>query len=464
MTNPSPLRSEPSLGVQSDLPARVRASSGEEAVAELADTRRSMRIGLGALILGFGGFLLWAAFVPLDQGVPSVGTVAVETKRKVVQHLQGGIVESVLVREGQWVEYQQPLLRLDAAVTRANYETVRQQRYSLSCVESRLLAEQQGLASIAFDPLLLAAARSDPQLATQMRLQEKLMANRRQSFDAALAVMRESALGYQSIIASSDQVAHNLVLQRDSLLKELTGVRDMVREGYLPVSRQMEMERMLASLASQYAENQSSQTRAQQSILELKQRELVQRADFQKEIEQQLSELRPQLQALNERFKAISDELERIEIRSPAKGQVVGLSVQTIGSVVQPGQRIMDIVPLGEALIVEARIEAHLIDRIRTGAQVDLRFASFANTPQLVVAGTIQSISSDVVADPTASHLPPFYLGRVAVSAEGMRELGHRKLQPGMPVEVIFKTGQRTLLQYIVNPLVKRMASSLKEE
>lgn len=448
-------------GAAADAPA---ASAATQELLALADTRRVARFGLFTLIIGFGGFLVWAAMAPLDQGVPSIGYVSVDTKRKAVQHLQGGIVQQVLVREGQSVEMNQPLLRLDDSATRASYEGVRQQLYSLKAVESRLLAEQQGLSTIAFDAALVTASRTDPKLSTQMTIQTQLLQARRQSVDAALGMMRESAIGQEAIITSASQIEANLKLQAQSLERELQGVRDMVKDGYLPVSRQLEMERQLTSLRSQMAETVSNQIRARQAILEIRQREVATRADYRKEIEQQLGQLRPEIQVLTERFKAISEELERVEVRSPAKGQVVGLTVQTVGGVIGPGQRVMDIVPANESLVVEARVESHLIDRVAPGAEVDLRFASFANTPQLVVPGRVLTLSSDTVTDPAMPQLPPYYLARIEVTPAGIKELGSRRLQPGMPVDVVFKTGQRTLLDYIIRPLTKRMAASMKEE
>ena len=447
----------PTTGVSS------QSAAAQELMA-LADTGRVARFGLLALIVGFGGFLAWAALVPLDQGVPSIGYVSVDTKRKPVQHLQGGIVQQVFVREGQWVEMNQPLLRLDDSATRANYEGIRQQLYNLKAVEGRLLAEQQGLATIVFDPVLVGAARTDPKLSTQMTIQTQLLQARRQSLDAALGMMRESAIGQEAIIGSSSQIEANLKLQAQSLERELQGVRDMVKDGYLPVNRQLEMERQLTSLRSQAAEAGATQIRARQAILEMRQREVATRADYRKEVEQQLGQLRPEIQALTERFKAISEELDRVEVRSPAKGQVVGLSAQTVGGVIAPGQRVMDVVPANASLVVEARVESHLIDRVAPGAEVDLRFAGFANTPQLVVLGRVLTLSSDTITDPAMPQMPPYYLARIEVTPAGIKELGSRRLQPGMPVDVVFKTGQRTLLDYIVRPLTKRMAASMKEE
>ena len=165
--------------------------------------------------------------------------------------------------------------------------------------------------------------------------------------------------------------------------------------------------------------------------------------------------------AFLEKVKASADELRCMAIRAPAEGQVVGLLVQTVGGVVTPGQKLMDIVPGDETLLLETKVAPHLIDKVKPGALTDVRFASFAHTPQLVVEGRIVSVSSDLLAEPNQ---PPYYLARVAITQDGIKALGGRILQAGMPVEVVIKTGERSVLTYLLHPLLKRMAGAMKEE
>ena len=161
-------------------------------------------------------------------------------------------------------------------------------------------------------------------------------------------------------------------------------------------------------------------------------------------------------------MRAVSDDLARTEIKAPAAGQVVGLAVQTVGAVVQSGQKLMDIVPKDAPLILEAHVAPHLIDRVRSDLPVDVRFSSFAHSPQLVVQGKVVSISADLLTEPQTN--VSYYLARVQVTPEGIKHLGKRQLQPGMPVEVILKTGERSMLTYLLHPLTKRLAASMTEE
>jgi protease secretion system membrane fusion protein len=152
-----------------------------------------------------------------------------------------------------------------------------------------------------------------------------------------------------------------------------------------------------------------------------------------------------------------------VEIRSPAAGHVMGLAVQTVGAVVQPGQKLMDVVPAEQDLLLEAHIAPHLIDKIQVGLLADVRFNTFAHSPQLVVEGKVLSISGDLVTDPQNPQLSHF-LARLQITPAGKKVLGARQLQPGMPAEIIIKTGERSMLTYLLNPLTKRLAGSMKEE
>ena len=428
-----------------------------------AEIAKVKRFGMWVLGLGLGGFILFAAFVPLDEGVPTQGLVSIDTKRKAIQHLQGGIVKEVLVSEGQAVTQNQTLIKLVDEMVRAQYETIRQQFFNLKIIEARLLAEQAGSSVITFDPELTEMALKDKQLNHQFKLQKQLLQARRSSLDSALGALRESSIGQRSIVETSGQIDINRSAQLNSLEKDLVGIRNLVEDGYAPMSKRHELERGVSEIKSSIAENKANQIRAKQAILEIEQRQMSLRADFMKEVEQGLTQIRPDIQSQAEKYKAATQELERTEIKSPVAGQVVGLSVQTVGSVVQAGQRMMEIVPSEEKLVLETKIAPHLIDRVKMGDQVDVRFSSFSDSPQLVVPGVLKTLSSDALTDNTQNAMP-YYLARVHVTEEGLKLLGSKKMQPGMPVEIVIKTGSRTLLKYLVSPLTKRIAASMKEQ
>ena len=428
-----------------------------------ADTASIARKALWALGIGFGGFLIWAALAPLDEGVPTSGMVAIDTKRKTVQHLTGGIVKEVLVREGEMVKEGQVLMRLDEAVTKANYESVRQRYLGLSAMQTRLRAEQAGAAKLVFDKDVLDAAAADPYVAQQVNNQKQLFDTRRAGLQADLQGLQESIEGTKA----QRDAAKLMLVQRQqqlALLKEeLSNTRELVKDGYAPRNRQLELERMTAEVQANIADLTGNSIRTERAVAELTQRTVSRKAEYRKEVESQLADVAREVQADAEKYVAEKANLQRVEIRSPSAGQVVGLTVQTVGAVVQPGQKLMDVVPDEQALLLETRIAPHLIDKVQAGLPADIRFNTFAHSPQLVVEGKVLSVSGDLLTDPQNPQIA-YYLARLQVTPQGMKSLGHRQMQPGMPAEVVIKTGERSMLKYLLNPLLKRLAGSMKEE
>jgi len=383
------------IALRKSLPDKVNG-------VEYHDTRSPIRLGILVLLVGFGGFLIWAAFAPLDEGVPSQGVVSIATKRKVVENLRGGRIENVYVREAQIVREGDVLMKLDTNTAQARYDEVHQHYLGMRATADRLIAEMNGQGSITFHKDLL----HDRNRA----LAERNMQNQRQLF-----------------------------LSRRTTLKilndQLASIKSLVHDGYIPMSQERELELKIA--------------------------------DFKSNTASQLAQVQLEVEADAEKTRAFAEELADTEVKSPASGQVVGLQVQSVGAVIQPGQKIMDIVPLHEGLLIDVKVSPHLIDSIHRGLPVDVSFFTFTHSPQLVVKGVVESISKDIITDPGVNPNMPgatYYLARVIVTPDGMKTLGKREMQPGMPVQVVIKTGERSLLTYLLDPLIKRVSVSMKED
>lgn len=443
--------------------AEIKLGGDGAALLASSDTRGIARKALWVLGIGFGGFLLWAALAPLDEGVPTSGLVTIDTKRKAVQHLTGGIVKEVLVGEGDVVKEGQVLMRLDEAVSKANYESVRQRYLGLSAMQSRLKAEQTGAPRVEFEKDVLAAVVDDPFMAQQVNNQRQLFESRKQALRSDLQALQESIEG----LKAQGEAAKNMLVQRQQQLallrEELSNTRELVKDGYAPRNRQMELERSVADVQASMADLTGNTIRISRAIAETAQRSLSRQAEYRKDVESQIAEVAREVQADSEKYIAQKADLQRVDIRAPAAGQVVGLVVQSVGAVIQPGQRLMEIVPEQQSLLLETRIAPHLIDKVHAGLSADVRFSTFAHSPQLVVESKVLSVSGDLLSDAQNPQIS-FYLARLEVTPEGMKTLGKRQLQPGMPAEVVIKTGERSLLKYLLSPLTKRLAGSMKEE
>jgi protease secretion system membrane fusion protein len=442
-------------------PLEMAGKSSEGDEIPPTDTHAPARLGFWVLGVGFGGFLIWAALAPLDEGVPTSGMVTIDTKRKTVQHLSGGIVKAVHVREGQFVRQDEALLELDEAVTRANFERARLDYYTLRSTEARLVAEQTGTDRILFHPDLL-RAKNDPLVAAMIANQEALFLSRRMALETELQVLNESIRGYIASIEGYQGLLSARQAQLRLLQEESKGLRDLVAEGYAPRNDLLALERSTAETLGSIADLQGNIERARSASTETRLRILQRKQEFRKEVDAGLAEVKGQVEAESERFIALRDDMKRTVIRAPVDGQVVGISAQTVGGVIAAGQKIMDIVPQNESLLLEAQVLPHLIDRVHPGFKADIRFSAFAHSPQLVVPGRVVSIASDLLVNEQTG--AGYYLARVSVTDEGLKILGNRQMQAGMPAEVIIITGERSMLTYLLRPLLKRIAVSMKEE
>lgn len=448
--------------VISPRPLALASPHDDDEVPELpTDTRAPARSGFKVLAIGFGGFLLWAALAPLNEGVPTSGVVSIETRRKAVQHLSGGIIKAVYVKEGQFVRDGEPVLELDAATSQANFEAARMRYYTLRATEARLVAEQSETEAIIFHPDLL-AARKDPLVAAVIANQEGLFRSGRLALQAEIKAMKESIAGLDASISGYRGMLAARHSQLELLKEQTKGMAGLVNEGYAPKNDLLALRRSGAETQGAISDLQGNIERSRRSLAETRMRITQRRQEYRKEVDAQLAEVRGQVEAENERFRALGDDLARTVIRAPATGQVVGLVAQTVGGVIAPGQKVMDIVPSGETLLMEAQVPPQFIDRVQTGFKADMRFAAFAHTPALVVPGKVESISNDLLTNEQTGI--SYYLARVSVTDEGRKILGKRQLQAGMPAEVVIVTGERSMLTYFLNPLLKRVAFSMKEE
>ena len=431
--------------------------------ASSARSAKLGRLGLWLVVFGFLALIVWLATAPLDEGVPAQAVVAIDTKRKAVQHQVGGIVRQVFVGEGDMVQQGQPLMRLDDAVTRANFEATRQRYHALKAMEDRLQAEQSGLERVDFSPELRQQAQ-DPLIARHLDTQQQLFATRRAALAADLQALEEAVRGQQAAIQAYGGMIESRQSQKALLQEQLTNLKDLVREAYAPRNQQLELERQMADVTTAITDLQGNLVRARQSIAELRQRAESRRQDYRRETDSQLAEVAREVQSDRGKVKALQEELDRTVIRSPASGQIVGLAFQTVGGVVPAGQKLMDVVPEREVLTLEARIAPHLIDAVRAEQLADVRFSGFAHSPQLVVEAKVVTVSADLITEQTPQGVMSYFLARLQITPAGLKALGRHQVQPGMMAEVIVRTGERTVLSYLLHPLTRRVAASMKEQ
>lgn len=427
------------------------------------DARVFARMGWLIVLLGFGGFLLWAFLAPLDKGVPLAGTVSKESNRQAVQHQTGGTVQQILVRDGDVVKAGQVLVRMNPVVAQAAVDMTDSAYLTDLAMEARLTAERDGVHAIKY-PAALEQHRSDPRVADIMALQNQLLASRQGSLQNELAGMDESIAGLKVQIQGLQESRQSKKEQVDILKEQLTGMRDLAKDGYVARNRLLDLERTYAQLTGSISEDIGNIGRSQRQVAELMLRKAQRVEDYQKEVRTQLTDVQKQADTEQARLQAQKFELSNVEVRAPADGTVVNLAVFTPGGVIPPGFKLMDIVPSKDPLVVEGQLAVNLVDKVHRGLPVDLQFSAFNANRTPHIPGQVEEVAADRTVDERTGN--PYYKVRVKVTPEGAKLIAQHKLaiRPGMPVSMFVKTGERTMMNYLLKPIYDRAGSALSEE
>lgn len=424
----------------------------------ILDDRPTRRIGYTILFLVFGVFGSWACIAPLDSAALAPGLVTVKSYRKTVQHLEGGIVRELHVRDGEQVRQGAVLLTLDTTHLQAEREVLRNQQITTAALEARLRAELQQSAALPFP----AEASSQPRVLEAWQTELALLQARRRAREGEGQILQQAISQLEEHIQGLQAVIRNKQHLVQSHSEEASDLRDLLKEGFTDRQRLREQERQLERLSAEIAEHRSAIAQARQRGGELSLQILQLDKTFTHEVTTQLVAAQTQAFDIGERLRSIEDRLQRSQIRAPETGMVLGMSIHTLGAVIAAGQPILEIVPDNADLIIEARINPNDIDRISVGKLADVRFSTFNSATTPVIEGVLEQISADSLVDQHSGQ--SYYLGRIAITAKGLQSLGQQSLLPGMPAEVLINTGSRTLLSYLLQPASNWMARSLTED
>lgn len=417
------------------------------------------RVGFWIVFLTFGVFGSWAAFAPLDSAAYAPGVVTVQSYRKTVEHLEGGIVKDVLAHDGDIVKRGDPIVILDDSQLKAEYETTYSQLIASKAMEARLRAERDDLSTIDFSSLLPA---STPRGQEARDSETQVFNARRGARLGEVAVLKERIGQLNQQIKGTEAMIGTKQNLGKSYTGEIGELDELLAQGFVDKQRLLEQQRKLDMLKSEMADHRSSITKTRLQINETELQMLQINKDFNSDVVKQLAEVQTKAYDLQERTTALRDRLSRVVIRAPEDGMVIDMKVHTIGGVIRPGAPIMDIVPSVSRLIVEAHVPPVDIDRIGVGKLADMRFSAFSAATTPVIEGEVIQVSADRMTEERTGQ--PYYLARVQVTEAGQHKLGDRKLLPGMPADVLIKTGTRTMLQYILQPARNAISQSMIEE
>lgn len=423
------------------------------------DFKKPVIIGLAVIGIALGGFTAWAATAPLDSAVVTQGTVTVESRRKLVQHREGGIVGEVLVKEGDVVKAGDVLARLSDAGAQTQMATIAAQLDGKVASQARLAAERDGLAAISF-PADLTARRAEPRLADMLAREEDRFATRAKTLGGQKDILQARIGQLESTRQGRTMLEQSKREQLALLLQEIDGLRQLEAKGYYPTNKLRGQERELARMQGEMLSDGAGATSTDKEIGETRLQILQAEQKFHEDVAAEQTKTEIEINDLGARLVAARDAVERLAVVAPVAGVVQNIKVAGRGAVVPPGGELMEVVPGGDRLIVETHVNSRDIDRVHAGQGAELRFSAFGSRTTPIVDGEVAVVSADATTDEATRQT--YYIARVEVADDQLARLPNA-LKAGMPVEVMLEGGSRTPLEYFLKPLTDNFARAMTE-
>ena len=418
------------------------------------------RVGLLIIFLCFGLFGSWSAFAPLERAAFAPGTVKVASNKKTIQHLEGGTVKRILVQDGEAVKAGDLLVELDSSQLTTQFDAFTHQLMQAKIIAKRLHAEQQQ--RLVIDVSSIALPKNDKRIQVMLANQQNLLIARTMAMKGRVDVLEQRIRQLESNRSGLVKQNNTTNILLASYESDLSDQNELLKEGYAQVSRVRDLERSISSLNGDVAKVNSNINALDLQVNETKLNITQLSKDRKSEIVQQLTETDMAINELQEKNSILAEKISRTLILAPVTGNVLNMTLYTVGGVVVQGRPILDIVPYQDKLIVEAQIAINDIDSIAVGSEADIRFSVFNEVKATVIEGRVEYISADRLVSENGGY--PYYLARLEVTDQGMIALQGHTLIPGMPAEVLINTGTRTLLQYLLQPALEAYSRSFIEE
>jgi HlyD family secretion protein len=425
------------------------------------DWRRPATFGFVVIFLAFGVLGGWAALTQIDGAVVAQGFVAIESNSKPVQHLEGGIIERVFVKEGDRVEEGQIVIRLSDIQARATLDTYHNQLIAARVVEARLLAERDEQPSIVL-PDDIKAQSDDPLVRKAIMDQEVQFEDRRRALLGQVDILESRVKGLNTEIDGLVIEEKSLTKQVSYINDELVGLRQLLESKLVPLARVLQMERERTRLEGAIGRAVADQAHSRNSIGEARMQIQELKHKFQEETAAAITDIRQKVSDLSEKQRISQDVLSRIDIKAPTSGTIQDLKAYGLGQVIRGGEALMQIVPASEDLIIRAHFATSDISPVHTGQRAEVRFPAFHSRAIPIIMGHMASVSRDRLIDEGTRQ--PYFLGVVSVAKTDVPEELKSRLRAGMPAEVIVSSGSRTVLSYLVSPLTEAWRKSLREQ
>ena len=451
--------------IKSAQPANI-TQINSNSLPDWASTRYFLRYGLLALAIGFCGMMIWAGFAPLDKGVSVSGFVTVAGNRKAVQSAIDGRIASLKVHDGMQVEAGQVLIELVDTSSRIRRDNLRFQRLEAMATRARLLAQRDRLPDIVFPPELRLSTSDKPDIAAQLirilATHRQLFHSQRQAMQQEIAAMRTSIARIEAQLAGSKALKAGYQAQSALFAKQLQGLRLLAKQEYIASNQLAEKEREYLQLQSALAQESNTIVMLEKQREETEQKISQRQSEYQQENSRQLVETEHLLQEISQQLKLAEFEVANSKITAPVSGTVVGLKIYTEGGTVSRDRLLMEIVPANSDLHISAQLPVQLIDKVTVGLPAELLFTAFNQTTTPRITGQVVFAGADRLYD--ENNRLSYYELSIRVDERAKEKFRGFRVQPGMPVEVFIRTGERPLLSYLFKPLWDRLHLALTEE
>jgi HlyD family type I secretion membrane fusion protein len=425
-----------------------------------SDYARTLARGYGVIFGTLAILVGWSAVARIDSAVVAPGAISVENNRKTVQHLEGGIVSEILVRDGDQVKQGAVIMRLDQTRSAASEELYRKQQAIALALEARLQAQLNLKESLVYPPAVNALA-GDPMVQSALQDNRRQFEGRRSTFLSAYAVLESQIEQGKKDLSQARSDKRTAESQLASIDKELPPLKELYKKGLVPLPRVENLVRQEQQLKGVSAKADIDLARSSDRLIEIETKQKQLRQEYAQEAATAMPDVRKTLSDLEQQLVLARDTLKRVDILSPVSGTIHQLRMFTIGGVVKAGDPVVDVVPESVKLVVRARVSPIDIDRLHPGLPVEVRLPQFQRFQSEVINGSVRTISQDTV--PDEANRQPYYAMEVEVDRATVPAEIKDKLVAGMTVEVVVPTGERTVLQFFVSPMLNRLATSMRE-
>lgn len=413
---------------------------------------------LAVLVLGIGG---WGVFASIAGAVVGSGRIEVQSQRQIIQHADGGTVERVLVKEGDSVSQGQVILLLDGAKLRAERAMADAQYYEILARQGRLEAERDGRAAVTFRSELHERAASDPSVADLMQGQLGLFTARAETLTGQREQLTERIAQIESQLTGHDAQIAALERQEALIARELADKRSLLDRGLVQASTVMALDREAARLAGERGSLIASAAEARGRIVETRLEILNLSAQRREDATTELRDLAVQELQLIEQRAALAEQISRLEVRAPVTGVVYGLQVTGAHAVLRAADTVGYVVPQDQPLVVAVKVSPNDIDNLHLAQQARLRFTSFSTRTTPEVFGHVTLVSADAFEDKQSGQ--SYFRAEVTLDPGELARLGDVQVLPGMPVEVMLMTAERTAMSYLLKPVTDYFARAFRE-